>query len=364
MMKDLAKSSQQWRKSVKNSVSMPFAKLSDNQKFWLGFAALCLTTTFLISNPFWTAGFAEQYKEGDIARESIISPADIYVADVEESDRRRQAIQKSVRPIFTFESNRAAEAVQSFRALLENLQRKSDAAGSNTKVAANLKSERQTSGETPDASKLIAARKFSPNEIEAITRILRENAEGSIYGDQDRQYFQDELTLNDRQKPNQQSVVKMPESSMTALSAARNELREDLKQIRTLSEAEADAFGATLAPLIQPSIVYDGAATDNARAIVVKNVAPVTITLKRTQRVVTEGDIITAEVLSQIAAIRKYSSQTRQANRFLGLLAICLGAFLGRVEIRAASGTGIAHRVVRKQNFRAVRFCRRRADRR
>lgn len=327
-MRDLAKSLKKWRKNVRDNISLPFNKLSENQKFWIGFAFLCLITTFLINNPFWRAGFAEQYKEGDIARESIISPADIYVTDTEETDRRRQTIQKSVRPIFTFESNRAAEAVQSFRSMWENLQRKSENVNANLKANSNFKSERQTANETSaDLSKVFAARKFSVNELEAITRVLRENAEGSIYGDQDRQYFQDEISLNDRQKPNQQSVVKMPESSMTALSAARNKLKEDLKQIRSLSDAEAETFNAALAPLVQSSIVYDSAATDKIRENVAKDIAPVTISLKRTQRIATEGDIITPEVLTQISAIRNYSSSTRQTNRFFGLLAIISALF-------------------------------------
>ena len=150
--------------------------------------------------------------------------------------------------------------------------------------------------------------------------MLRENAEGSIYGDQDRQYFQQEITLNDRQKPSQQSVIKMPESSMTALSEARNKLREGLKQIRSLSEKEVEAFNAALAPLIQPSVVFDSVATNKARQAEEKSVPPVTISLKRGQTVLREGDTITPTALSQIAAIRSYSDSTRQFNRFFGLL--------------------------------------------
>ena len=328
-LQDLATPLSRIRKRAGQLVARPFESLSENQKFWFGFAFLCLLTTFFINNPFWRIA-AEQYKEGDIARESVISPADISVTDIEETERIRQSARESVQPIFVFESKRDEEAVQSFRSAWENLARKSENANANSKTNANEKSEAQfvwTGAGGAEVGKVFAARKFSSNELEAVTRVLRENANGSIYGDQDRQYFQEEITLNDRQKPNQQSVVKMPESNMTALSEARKKLNDGLKQIRSLSEREVEAFNAALAPLIQPSVVFDAAATENARGSIEKTVLPVTISLKRGQTVVREGDTISPAALAQISAIRSYSDSTRRLNRFFGLLAIISALF-------------------------------------
>ncbi len=331
-LQNLPKSLTKARRTVKDYALLPFRRLSEKQKFGLGFVFLCLATTFLISNPFWRPA-AEQYKEGDIARESIISPADIFVADSEETERKRRNVSDSVRPIFTFDANRAAEAVQSFRSAWESLQRKNENITSNNKTNINPKTDvspslqQWTGAGGADVGKIFAARRFSTNELDAVTRVLRENAEGSIYGDQDRQYFQTEIALIDRLKPNQQSVVKMPESSMTALSAARDKLKDGLGQIRSLSEREVEAFNAALAPLVQPSVTYDSVATEKAREAIVKDIVPVTIALKRTQRIVSEGDIITPEVLARISAIQSYSSSTRQINRFFGLLAIISALF-------------------------------------
>ena len=328
-LQDLATPLSRIRKRAGQLVARPFESLSENQKFWIGFVFLCLLTTFFINNPFWRIA-AEQYKEGDIARESVISPADISVTDTEETERIRQSARESVQPIFVFESKRDEEAVQSFRSAWENLARKSENANANSKTNANEKSEAQfvwTGAGGAEVGKVFAARKFSSNELEAVTRVLRENANGSIYGDQDRQYFQEEITLNDRQKPNQQSVVKMPESNMTALSEARKKLNDGLKQIRSLSEREVEAFNAALAPLIQPSVVFDAAATENARGSIEKTVLPVTISLKRGQTVVREGDTISPAALAQISAIRSYSDSTRRLNRFFGLLAIISALF-------------------------------------
>ena len=324
VIQDLTTPFTKFRRIATNYVSRPFEKLTEDQKFWFGFALLCHFNYFLINNPFWRST-AEQYKEGDIARQSIISPADITVTDTEATDKIKadRAIE-SVPPIFTYESNRADKAVQSFRSAWENLQRKTDNSDANVKTNinsnnTNIKPDLQWTGAGGEELGIsFRARRFTNNELESITRVLRENAEGTIYGDQDRQYFSDEITLNDRLKPNQQSVVKFPESSMTALSTARNNLSNDLKQIRSFSEKEFEAFDAALAPLIQPSVVYDSVATNNAKEAMAKSVQPVTISLKRGQKIVGEGDMITEKRSRKSPRFGAYSTSTRQVNRFFG----------------------------------------------
>ncbi len=333
-LQDLETSFLKMRKKAVKYLSEPFDNLSENQKFWIGFVLLCLITTFLINNPFLRSK-VEQYKEGDIARESVISPADISVTDQAKTEKNIQATRESVRPIFRFESNRSEESVQNFRSAWENLQRKTENLNANFKtenskanVNSKFEAQAQWTGEGgAELGKVFATRKFSSNELDAITRVLRENAQGSIYDDKDRQYFQAEITLIDRQKPNQQSVVKMPESSMTTLSESRKKLNDGLKQIRSLSEEEIEAFNAALAPLIQPSIVYDSVQTENARDVFSKGIEPLKISLKRGQTVLREGDTVTANALSQIAAIRNYTNATRQYNRFFGLLALISALF-------------------------------------
>lgn len=323
-IQDLTAPSTKLRRNLGERLFGPFSRLTGSQRFWLGFAALCLLTTLLIHNPLWGGAVETAYKEGDIAREAIISPADIYFTDTIETERIKASARDTVRPIFTYESNRADEAVQSFRSSWENLQRKSESANANTR--ANARNENQQTS-TGDLGKVYAGRKFSSNELDAVTRVLRESAEGSIYGDQDAQYFGNEINLIDRQKPNQQSVVQMPESSMTSLSSARTKLKTGLEQINSLSQKEADAFYTALSPLIQPSVVYDGAATENARQAIAAGVQPITVSLKRGQKIADEGDIITPDILSKISAVSSYSSSTRKFNRFLGLLVLIFGLY-------------------------------------
>lgn len=333
-IQDLTSAFEKRRKKLGQNAARSVAKISETQKFWLGFAFLCLLTTVLINNPLWRASAEQIYQEGDIARESVVSPADISTTDAEETERIKQAAQATVKPIFTFEANRADEAVQSFRSAWENLQRKNETANANAPVnanarsAANAKLDAQWKGAGgAEAGRVFAARRFSENELDSVTRVLREASTGLIYGDQDRQFFESEISLHDRQKPNQQSVVQMPEVSMIALSQAREKLKNSLSQIKSLSAEEVDAFYAALAPLIQPSVVYDSAATESARQTVAASVEPVSISLKRGQTIVREGDTITSQNLSQISAIGKYSSSTRRVNRFFGLLVLISALF-------------------------------------
>ena len=138
-IQDLASPLKKRRNTVRQNAVGLLANFSVAQKFWFGFAILCILTTFLISNPLWRASGEQIYKEGDIARESIISPADISSINVEETEGIRQSARETVKPIFTFEANRSDEAVQSFRSAWESLQRKIESSNANVKTNVNLK---------------------------------------------------------------------------------------------------------------------------------------------------------------------------------------------------------------------------------
>ena len=306
-----------------------FWRLSEDQRFWIGFAVLCLLTTLLINNPLWRSAGEYVYKEGDIAREGIISPADIYFVDEDETERIRETVRETVAPTFVFEPKRADEAVQSFRSAWENLQRRAEAtAGNANRANSNTRSEPKWAGlGGPELGKVFGARSFSPNELEAVARILRENGSGDIYADQDRQYLTNQISIVDRQKPTESRQAQNAAMTMTALSEARERLGRQLAEIRSLSPKEIEAFNAAISPLIQPSVIYDAAATENARRIVAESVEPVTISLKRGERIVEEGQKITPQMVSQITAIRNYSASTRQWNRFAGLLLLIAGLY-------------------------------------
>jgi cyclic-di-AMP phosphodiesterase PgpH len=316
-----------WFEWLLQAVARPFASVPIERKFWLGFAVLCVLTTVLIHNPFWRAIGEQQYKEGDIVRESIIAPADVIFTDVEESEKLRTDARRAVKPIFRYESNKAEQAVQTFISSWEKLQRNTDAA--NTKSSnSNTKSETQWSGAGgAEVGKTLASRSFSRNELDAVQSALRESAQGYIFDDAERQYFQNEVFIFDRAKPNQQSTVSMPESNWTPLSAAREKFKARLLATRSLNAREAEAFYTAGEILIEPSVSYDSVATETARQTAADSIEPRTISLKRGQKIADEGDIVTAAMLSRIAALKSYSASSRQLNRFLGILVLVSGLF-------------------------------------
>ena len=310
-----------WRGRLRNIGTRFLDLFSSRQLFWIGFALLSIITTLLLFNPIWRTSVELEYKEGEIAREAIISPADIHFVDEAETERIRIGARDTIDPIFNYEPKRAEEAVQTFRTAWEDAERKSKPASNMNRGNTNIRSENSNSSKlNPDLAKLFAGRKFSPSELDAVTRILRENAGGDIYGDQDEPHLQGQITIVDRQRPTDSRVSANAATMMTKVSDARQKLADDLRSIPSFSPAEAAAFAAFLSPLIQPSIMYDAAATDAARNSVAATVEPITISLKRGQKIADQGDPINSSVLSQIAAVKNYSGSSRLPNRFFGLL--------------------------------------------
>ncbi len=333
-IQDLKSPATKWREKFSAAVAKPFKALSGDQRFWLGFAILCLLTTLFINNPLWRASGEQVYKEGDIVRESISSPSDVYFSDTDETERSKTEARNAVKPIFRYESKKADTAVQTFLSSWEKLERRGGGEASNSKTSNSKPSNSTAKAETfwtgaggTDAGKIFAARTFSRNELEAVQSALRESSEGYIYDDADRQYFQNQVAVFDRAKPNLQSTVSMPESNWTPLSTSREKLRTRLAAIKSLSPKEVEAFYTATEILVEPSISYDSVATETARSTAAENVQPKIITLKREQKVANDGDVVTPDILSKITAIRDYSSSSRQLNRFFGLLIFITSLF-------------------------------------
>jgi hypothetical protein len=66
------------------------------------------------------------------------------------------------------------------------------------------------------------------NELDAVSRVLRESSGGDIYSDQDEENLQGEVSIVDRQRPTDLRASHNPLSTMTKLSESRVALREGL----------------------------------------------------------------------------------------------------------------------------------------
>lgn len=316
-----------YRKTAEKKFAELSGQFSSGQKFWIGFVFLCIVTTLLINNPFWRTSTPE-YKVGDIARGSIISPADISEVDEEETKRIRDVASQSVPPIFNYETKLEESAVENFKLAWEKFQKSVREADTDT--SSDSDSEKTvvwTGAGGENVAKVFKEGDFSRSELNAVERILKKNSQGYIYDDKDKQYFQEELLLVDRQNPDQQPILRSPETNALALSQARANLERELGNVLSFTDEESAAFAEALKPLIKPSISYDSVATTTAKNTAAQKTEPVRIALKRGQVIVREGDTITETELAQIFAINKYSSSTRQFNRFLGLLALISALF-------------------------------------
>ncbi len=327
-IKDLKSPAARWWEMVFAAAARPFSVLSDEHKFWLGFAVLCLVTTLLIQNPLWNSSNEITYKEGDIARASITSPADIYFIDPEEAERKIAEAKAGVKPIFRFESNKADQAVRSFVSAWEKLQRHGSESAEGKQANTDSKIETHWTGAGgPEVGKVLASRNFSRNETDAVQSALRESSEGYIYDDSEKQYLQNEVIVFDRSKPGQQASVSMPETNWTTLSAARDKLKTKIAGVKSLSPKESEAFYTATEILLEPSISFDSVATEAARQTAIDSAQLPNVTLKRGEKIVNEGEKITVQMLSQIAAVRNYSNSNRQLNRFFGLLVLISALF-------------------------------------
>lgn len=327
-IKDLKSPAARWREKVFAAAAKPFSALSDEHKFWLGFAMLCLVTTLLIQNPIWSSSSEITYKEGDIARSSITSPADIFFVDPDEAERKKTEAKAAVKPIFRFESNKAEQSVRSFISAWEKLQRHGSESSEGRQANTDSKTETHWTGAGgAETGKTLASRSFSRNETDAVQSALRESSEGYIYDDSEKQYLQNEVVVFDRSKPGQQATVSMPESNWTTLSAAREKLKTKINGIKSLSQKESAAFYTATEILLEPSISFDSVATEAARQSAIESAQLPNVTLKRGEKIVNEGEKITGTMLTQIAAVRNYSNSTRQLNRFFGLLVLISALF-------------------------------------
>jgi cyclic-di-AMP phosphodiesterase PgpH len=297
----------------------PFRWFRPTTRFFIIYGLFVVITTLLIINAN-SRVVTETYQEGEVIRRTIISPADISVTDSAETEKRREAIKETTRPVFTFDSTRAETAAQTFRSAWEDLQKQAEAHanGNLNNGKKDLKWQGEGDGVVVSA---ILAHRFSPTELERLTRILREVADGYIYDDTELPLLKEDISLVDKRNPGVQTVLTMPQSRMTALSAAQKSLRSRITQLSGWSVEEQSAILSAMLPLVKPSVLFDSGLTTKARDEAAGKVDQAHVLLRRNQVVAREGDMVTAPMLAQLEAVREYGHAGRRWwNQLFGLL--------------------------------------------
>ena len=275
----------------------PLRTFQPRTRFLIACSALVLATTLLLLNPH-SSILNEDYKEGDVLSRAIVVPADITTVDLAETERRKAAAREATRPVFNSDSSRTEASVQSFVAGWEELR---------GRVAPN--------------------QNLSENEIDRLSSIIREVGEGYIYDDSDAERLQNEIVLIDARDPSAPMIVPAPRTRMVPLSTARRNLETRILNLSGWNSQQKSVLASALLPLIRPNVLLDQPATTNARETAASQVPSVVISLKRGQFLAREGDTVTPEILTQIAAIKSTGDSGRPWHNFFGLLFVVIAVY-------------------------------------
>jgi putative nucleotidyltransferase with HDIG domain len=292
-------------------VVRPLDVFPRNVRFLIGFTFLVVVTALLLFNNY-SSSFSENYREGEVVKATVVSPADINTVDIGETERRRTAAREATRPVFYFDSTRGESSVQSFRAAWEDLRKQSEAHTSAQPI---------WTGEGGAAvARAIVAHHFDSAELERLTGMIREIGGGYVYDDNDANRLKQEIILVDVKNPTAQMIMPAPQTRMTPLSSARRNLELRVRNLSGWSQEEKTALASAMAPLIKPNVVLDQTATTTLRETEASKVPPVVISLKRNQVIAREGEPVTAGTLAQLEAIRNSGRAGRPWQRLVGLL--------------------------------------------
>jgi putative nucleotidyltransferase with HDIG domain len=300
-------------------VVRPFKVFKPRTRFLIGFGFLvAVTAPLLFSN--YSYGLAEDYREGEVIRGSVVARADTSGFDIAETERRRNAARLATRPIFNFDSTRGESSARSFRAAWEDLKNQFDSRTPGKTLT--------WSGEGgAGVARSIIAHNFNDADLNRLTSLIRETGDKYIYDDEEADRLNQEVVLVDVRNPSGQMIMPAPRTRMLSLSGARQELELKLLSLPDWTQEQKSALVAAILPLIRPNVVLDQTATATAREAEADKIPPVTITLKRNQMIAREGDTVTPAILAQLAAMKTTGHAGRPWHNLLGLVLIVFAVY-------------------------------------
>ena len=306
------------RDALINILVRPLNRLQPRTLFLIGFAFLVVVTVPLLLGNF-SSGSAQEYKEGEVVRESVVSRTDSTGVDIAETERRRNAARDATRPVFNFDSTRGATSARSFRSAWEDLREQTEAAPSQVLT---------WSGEGGNAvARAIAAHNFSQDELDRLVRMIRDIADKYIYDDVDGERLTREIVLVDVRNPSGQMIMPGPRTRMMSLSEARRELELRILSLPGWTQEQKAALLTAILPLIRPNVVLDQTATATSRETEANKIPNVTISLKRNQVIAREGDTVTPNMLAQFAAMKTTGQEGRPWHHLIGLVLIVFAVY-------------------------------------
>jgi cyclic-di-AMP phosphodiesterase PgpH len=330
------------RDTLAHYVLGPLHVFSRPVRFRIAFGFLVVVTSLLLITNYSTA-LNVDYKDGEVVKATIVSPADIVTVDILETERRRDAQREATRPVFRLDSSRGESSVQSFQAAWEELKNKS------------ARSQPVWTGEGgAPVARAIIAHHFDPATLDRLTRLIGDTGNGYVYDDEDAPHLKQEIVLVDVSNPRAQMIMPAPQTRMTPLSSARRDLELRIRNLNGWSQEEKTALNAAIAPLIKPNVVLDQSATAAAREAEASKVAPVVISLKRNQVVAREGDTVTPSMRAQFEAIQGSGHSGRPWERLIGLLLIVTALYWAAWKFTEHRSTSITLTLSKERTFALI----------
>ena len=300
-------------------VMRPLRVFKPRTRFLIGFGALVvITTPLLLSN--YSSSFAEDYREGDIIRGSIVARGDITAVDISETERRRNAARQATRPVFNFDSTRGETAARSLQAAWDNLKQQFQEKRNQTQLT--------WSGEGgATVARVLSAHRLNDDDLSVLTSLIRDVGDKYIYDDAEAEQLNQEIVLVDVRNPSAQMIMPAPRTRMLSLAAARQELELRIFGLQGWTQDQKSALVSAIVPLLRPNVVLDQTATATLRETEANKIPPVKISLKRNQVIAREGDTVTTGTLSQLTALKSTGHAGRPWHNVFGLLLIVLAVY-------------------------------------
>src|SRR6267142_2319622 len=101
------------RDTLVRYVVRPLKVFSPAARFRIGFTLLVVVTALLLFNNYSSA-LNTDYKDGEVVKATVVSPADITTIDPLETERRRETAREITRPVFFLDSTRGESSAHSF----------------------------------------------------------------------------------------------------------------------------------------------------------------------------------------------------------------------------------------------------------
>jgi putative nucleotidyltransferase with HDIG domain len=303
----------QLRLSLLAKVSKFFGRLSSRARLALLMAVFVVATTLLLDLNLFRVASGE-YREGEIARRTVIAPNDFTAQDTIETARRRALARSSSPSIFLFDPVIRQRSVQDFYAAWIKLKTPAVAEGK------NIPDWPGAGG--PETARTLIARGLTAADAATMERLLRSAGGQYVFDDADAGRLGTKVLLANRATPYDRREIEPTHAEFKSLSAARAELREELTRLPGWTTDQVNAVLPGLSDFLKPSLAFDPVATDTAATAAEAAVPPSFISLRRNQLIVREGETITAQMVPQLAALNEYERAKRRWHHFFGLMAI------------------------------------------